>query len=119
MKNDFELVKFIDNDFSLDVMFDKDNNTVWLNKNDISILYERDRSVISKHIKNILSNEENLESNVQKMHVANSDKPITFYSANIIINIGYRIKSNRVYVFKEWFETLVNENKEDSKNDNK
>lgn len=67
----YNLIKFEDCDFSLDVKVSPDEDTVWLTKKQISELYGRDRSVISKHIKNILMERECDVSNVQKMHIAN------------------------------------------------
>ena len=71
-KKNSELIKFEDGDFTLDV-------NVWLSKKQIAELYDRDRSVISKHIKNIFAELECDYSNVQKMHIPNSDKPIISY----------------------------------------
>ena len=51
--NKFDLVKFTDNDFELDVRADSEHDTVWLTREEIAILFERDRTVISRHIKNI------------------------------------------------------------------
>ena len=76
MEKKYELIKFEDGDFSLDVNVSPIEDTVWLTKEQISTLFDRDRSVISKHIKNILSEKECDNSNVQKMHIANSDKPV-------------------------------------------
>ena len=56
MKNkNYELIKFEDGDFSLDVNVSPNEDTVWLNKHELSLLFERDRTVISKYIKNIFS----------------------------------------------------------------
>ena len=67
-----------------------------MSKNQIAELFQRDRSVISKHIKNVFDEGElPLESNVQNLHVAYSDKPVDFYSLDVIISVGYRVKSQR------------------------
>ena len=72
-----------------------DGDTVWLSKAQMAELFQRDRSVISKHIKNIFEEGELLrEGNVQILHVANSDKPVEFYNLDVIISVGYRVKSN-------------------------
>ena len=92
----YDLIKFSDGEFSLDINVSPSEDTVWLTKEQISQLFCRDRSVISKHIKNILLEKECEEkSNVQKMHIANSDKPVDFYSLDIILSVGYRVKSTR------------------------
>ena len=103
----YNLIKFEDGDFSLDVKVSPDEDTVWLTKKQISELYDRDRSVISKHIKNILMERECDESNVQKMHIANSDKPVEFYDLNMILSIGYRVKSNRGNLFRRWANSIL------------
>lgn len=59
-------------------------------------LYQWERSVISKHIRNVFSEGELAEvSNVQNLHIANSDKPVNFYSLDVIISVGYRVKLQR------------------------
>ena len=70
--------------------------TVWLTQKHISDLFDTDRSVITKHIRNIFKTKELKEkSNVQKMHIANSDKPVKFYNLDMIISVGYRVNSKR------------------------
>ena len=77
--------------------------TVWLSQSDMVTLFKRDVSVISRHINNVLK-EENVDkkSNLQKMQNAHSDKPITRYSLDIVISVGYRIKSQRGIQFRQW-----------------
>ena len=68
---------------SLEVKLRED--TVWLTHQQISLLFDRDRSVITKHINNIFkSNELDEKSNVQKMHIPNSDKMVKFYNLTVI-----------------------------------
>jgi hypothetical protein len=72
------------------------DETVWLNQNQLADLFQRDRSVISKHIKNVfIEKEVDEKSNVHYLHIANSDKPVAFYSLDVIISVGYRVKSLR------------------------
>ncbi|MBR4618916.1 MAG: hypothetical protein IKO49_06390 [Bacilli bacterium] len=73
----YELIKFEDGELSLDVNVSPDEDTVWLTQEQIAILYDRDISVISRHIKNILKENECDRSNLQKMQIPFSDKPIT------------------------------------------
>lgn len=85
----------------VDVTIDQD--TVWLSKAQMAVLFQRDRSVISKHIKNVFEEGELVEKgNVQKMHVANSDKLVEFFSLDVIISVGYRVKSQRGVQFRIW-----------------
>lgn len=66
-------------------------------------LFQRDRTVITKHINNIFSEGElDEKSNVQKMHIAFSDKPVTLYSLDVIISVGYRVKSQQGTQFRQW-----------------
>ncbi|MFH1799640.1 MAG: virulence protein RhuM/Fic/DOC family protein [Candidatus Omnitrophota bacterium] len=84
-----------------EVRLDKD--TVWLTQKQMSELFEIERSVITKHIHNIFNTGElEQKSNVQKMHIANSDKPVTFYNLDMIISVGYRVNSKRGTQFRIW-----------------
>ena len=80
-----------DSTLSLDVRVE--NETVWLTQAQMSELFQRDRTVITRHINNIF-NEAELEekSNVQFLHIAKSDKPVKLYSLDVIISVGYRVK---------------------------
>ena len=87
-----------------------DGDTVWLSKAQMAELFQRDRSVISKHIKNIFEEGELLrEGNVQILHVANSDKPVEFYNLDVIISVGYRVKSKRGTQFRIWATGILKE----------
>ncbi len=77
--------------------------TVWLTQAQLTMLFERDQSVISRHVNNIFKEGElQRESNMQKMHIAGSDKPVTFYNLDVIISVGYRVKSQRGVQFRQW-----------------
>jgi len=80
-----------------------DEETVWLNQEQLMLLFQRDQSVISRHIRNIFKEGElNENSNMQKMHIANSDKPVAFYNLDLIISVGYRVKSKQGIQFRIW-----------------
>ena len=86
------------------------NETVWLSKTQMAELFQRDRSVISKHIKNVFEDGElSREGNVQILHVANSDKPVEFYNLDVIISVGYRVKSQRGVQFRIWATSILKE----------
>lgn len=92
----------------IDVSFE--NDTVWLSKSQMAELFQRDRSVISKHIKNVFNEGElSQKSNVQNLHIANSDKPVDFYSLDVIISVGYRVKSQRGVQFRIWATNILKE----------
>ncbi len=99
--NDITIYQTTDNQTSVEVQFD--GNTVWLNQSQIALLFQRDRSVLTKHINNVFKEGElDEKSNVQKMHIANSDKPVTYYNLDVIISVGYRVKSQRGTQFRQW-----------------
>jgi len=85
-------------------------DTIWLNQLQISELFERDRTVITRHINNIFKEGElPKESNVQKMHFSHSDKPINHYNLEVIISLGYRVKSKKGTDFRIWANKVVKE----------
>ena len=87
-----------------------ENETVWLSQDQMAELFQRDRSVITKHIGNIFKEGElDKKSNVQYLHVANSDKPVKFYSLDVIISVGYRVKSLRGTQFRIWANRILKE----------
>jgi len=87
-----------------------ENETVWLTQEQIVTLFQRDQSVISRHINNIFNEGElDRESNMQKLHIANSDKPVVFYNLDVIISVGYRVKSHRGVQFRKWATALIKE----------
>ncbi len=80
-----------------------EQETVWLSQAQMAMLFERDQSVVSRHIRNVFKEGElDEESNMQKMHIASSDKPVVFYPLDVIISVGYRIKSQRGVQFRQW-----------------
>jgi prophage maintenance system killer protein len=100
MENQVELYQSQDG-INLTIQFA--NETVWLSQEQLAVLFERDQSVISKHIKNVfLEGELDRESNMQKMHIANSDKPVALYNLEVVISLGYRVKSIRGTQFRQW-----------------
>ena len=107
-KSDFILFKTEDEKITVDVRFEED--TVLLSQEQMATLFERDRTVIVKHIGNIFSEGElDEKSNVQILHIANSDKPVKFYNLNVIISVGYRVKSQRGTQFRIWATKRLNE----------
>ncbi|WP_310441118.1 virulence RhuM family protein [Sulfurimonas sp.] len=79
------------------------NETVWLTQIQMAELFGRDRTVVTKHINNIFKEGELEEkSNVQNLHFAHSDKPIKYYNLDVIISVGYRVKSLQGTRFRQW-----------------
>ena len=87
-----------------------EGETLWLTQAQIAQLFGRDRSVITKHIRNIIAEGElDIESNVQNLHIPHSDKPVAFYSLDVILAVGYRVKSPRGTQFRQWATTVLHE----------
>lgn len=110
MDNKGEIIIYQTQDGLTKIEVQLQNDSVWLTKNQMAELFQRDRSVISKHIKNAFEEGElDEKSNVQKMHVAHSDKPVNFYSLDVIISVGYRVKPLRGTQFRIWATNVLQE----------
>ena len=95
-----------DNEIKLTVPVE--NETVWLTQAQMTELFQVDRTVITRHVNNVFKENELIrESNVQKMHIPNSDRPVQFYSLEVIISVGYRVKSNRGVEFRQWANSVL------------
>ncbi len=93
---------------SIEVRLERD--TVWLSQEQMGTLFWRERSVITKHVRNVFSEGELEEgSNVQNMHIAGSDKPVRFYNLDVIISVGYRVKSPQGTRFRQWATRILRE----------
>jgi prophage maintenance system killer protein len=87
-----------------------DGETVWLRQEQMSQLFGRERSVITKHVRNVFAEGElDEESNVQNLHIAGSDKPVKFYNLEVIISVGYRVKSVEGTRFRQWATRVLRE----------
>lgn len=107
-QNNFILYTTPQGEVKLDVLLE--NETIWLTQEQMSQLFDRERSVITKHIGNVF-NEGELEekSNVQILHISGSDKPVKFYNLDVIISVGYRVKSQRGTQFRIWATKTLKE----------
>ena len=106
MANNMIIYTTADGLTKVETTFDQD--TVWLTREQMATLFQRDRSVISRHIQKVFSEGElDEKSNVQKMHVPNSDKPVVFYNLDVIISVGYRVKSKRGVEFRRWANSVL------------
>ena len=85
-----------------------ENDTVWLNANQMAILFDREESNIRRHIINVFKEGE-LErgNNVHFLHVNGVKKPVPFYDLDVIISIGYRVKSKRGTAFRIWARKVL------------
>ena len=88
---------------AIELKGDWTQDTIWASQAQITDLFQVDQSVVSRHIKNIFKDYEvDKESNMQKMHIANSDKPVNLYSLDVILGVGYRTNSKVAIEFRKW-----------------
>ena len=102
-----DLVLFNSKDGKVTLPVAVDKETVWLTQDQIAQLFDRDQSVISRHISSVFKEEVERESNMHFLHIANSDKPVAFYSLDVIISVGYRVKSRRGVEFRRWANSVL------------
>lgn len=112
----YELLKFVDNDFELDVAVSPLDETVWLSLDQIGQLFNRDRSVIGKHIKNIFKENELSESSTRAKYAQvqieggrTVEREIELFNLDVIISVGYRVKSKRGIIFRRWATSVLKE----------
>ena len=90
-------------DGSIELRGDLSKETIWATQAQIVRLFGVDQSVVSRHINNIFKDGEvDEKSNMQKMHNANSDKPVLFYSLDVVLGVGYRTNSRVAIEFRKW-----------------
>lgn len=111
MDNNSEIITFDNGEFKLDVTVSPQEDTVWLNVNQLSKLYGRDDKTIRKHIKNIF-NEEELERNavVSKFATTAQDGKtyqVEYFNLDVIISVGYRVKSKNGILFRKWANNIL------------
>lgn len=109
MKDKGEIIVYqSENTLQLEVRME--DETVWLTQVQMIELFQRDQSVIARHIGNIFKEKElDEKSNMHFLHIANSDKPVKVYSLDVIISVGYRVKSQRGTQFRIWANKVLKE----------
>ena len=108
MQKNNEIVIFETEDNQVKLSVIVDDETVWLTQAQMVELFQRDVSVISRHIKNVFKeNEVEEKSNLHFLQIPNSDKPVAFYSLDVIISVGYRVKSKRGVEFRRWANSVL------------
>lgn len=106
--NKNEIVIFETEDKMITIPVAVDGETVWLSQAQMIELFGRDQSVISRHIRNVFKEHEvDEKSNMHFLHIANSDKPVAYYSLDVIISVGYRVKSKRGVEFRRWANSVL------------
>ena len=107
-----EIIKFVNGDLQLDVTVSQDNETVWLNRNQLAQLFDRDIKTIGKHINNALK-EELDNSTVAKFATVQTEgnreiqRLIEYYNLDMIISVGYRVKSQNGVIFRKWATSIL------------
>ncbi len=109
MDNKQELVLFNSYDGKVSLSVAVENDTVWLSQEQLAKLFDRDQSVISRHISNAFKEELDKKSNMHFLHIAGADRPVAFYNLDVIISVGYRVKSQRGVEFRRWANNVLKE----------
>ena len=111
--NNYDIVKFIDKEFELEVNVSPEEETVWLSLDEMSALFERDRSVIGKHIRKIYQEGELDENRTRAKNARHLDDgrifQIDVYNLDVIIAVGYRVNSKRGTLFRQWANKILKE----------
>ncbi|MEO8691717.1 MAG: virulence protein RhuM/Fic/DOC family protein [Candidatus Saccharimonas sp.] len=106
--DDSKLVIYQAANGAIELPVDAANETIWASQAQIADMFSIDQSGVARHIMNIFDSDEVVEkSNMQKMHTANSDKPVTLYSLDIILAVGYRANSGNAIKFRKWATTTL------------
>ena len=109
----YEIVKFIDGKLELEVNVSPKEETVWMSLDEIALLFDRDRSVIGKHIRKIYIDNE-LDKNVtwaKNARVLDNGRvyQIDIYNLDVIIAVGYKVNSKRGTIFRKWANKVLKE----------
>lgn len=103
-----EIVIFETADKSIFLPVSVESDMVWLSANQMAVLFERDEKTIRKHINNVFAEKEvEKENNTQKMRVDGVKQPVPFYTLDVIISVGYRVKSQHGVEFRRWANSVL------------
>ena len=109
----YEVIRFENGNVELEVNVSPEEETVWLNLNDICLLFGRDKSVISRHIKNVFKENELEKSRVVAKNATTGTDgkvyQVDYYNLDVIISVGYRVKSKNGIVFRKWANSVLKE----------
>ena len=112
----YEIVKFVDGELELEINVSPKEETIWMTLDQIALLFDRDKSVISRHIKKIYLNEEmDYLSTVAKNATVQIEgnrkitREIIYYNLDIIICVGYRVNSKKGSLFRRWANKILKE----------
>lgn len=103
-----EIILFETNDNAIKLEVPVEGETVWLSANQMAELFDRDEKTIRKHINNVFSEAEvDKDNNTQKMRVVGVKQKVPFYTLDVIISVGYRVKSKRGVEFRRWANSVL------------
>ena len=108
MNNNNQIIIYqtADNQTQIDVRLE--NETVWLTTQQMAMLFDREESNIRRHVINVFKEGElKKENNVHFLHVNGVKKPVPFYNLDVIISVGYRVKSQRGVQFRQWANRVL------------
>ncbi len=110
MENNKQIVIYQTEDGQTSIDVRMEGETVWLSANQMAELFDRDSKTIRKHINNVFAEcELEQKSNTQKMRIGGVDQPVAFYTLDVIISVGYRVKSQRGVQFRKWANRVLKE----------
>lgn len=108
MNNDNEIILFETKDRSVKLPVALENEMVWLTANQMAQLFDRDEKTIRKHINNVFSEGEiDKDNNTQKLRAVGVKQRVPFYTLDVIISVGYRVKSQRGVEFRQWANKVL------------
>lgn len=115
-----KIIKFVNGDLQLDVTISPDKDTVWLTVDQLCTLFNKNKSTISRHIKNIFNEGEldeissvaknatqlkRYDPRTRKDRISNVE--INYYNLDVIISVGYRVKSQNGVIFRKWATSIL------------
>ena len=101
-----EIILFENQGVKLEVNLKEDN--VWITANQMAILFDKDETTIRKHINNVFKDKElEKDINTQKMRVDGVKQLVPFYNLDVIISVGYRVKSKNGVIFRQWANKIL------------
>lgn len=108
LKSNSEVALYAGSGLEISLPFDPELETLWASQAQIESIFGIDQSGVSRHLKKIFSDQEvDPKSNMQKMHIANADRKVTFYSLDVILAVGYRVNSSRAIEFRKWANEII------------
>ena len=101
-----EIIIFENQNVKLEVNLKEEN--VWITANQMAILFDKDETTIRKHINNVFKDKElEKDNNTQKMRVVGVKQLVPFYNLDVIISVGYRVKSKNGVIFRQWANKIL------------